>query len=588
MSHRPWHQETKTIDLFIPFASWFKRYSEDFFKKDALAGVTVAAILTPQAIAYALLAGLPPIVGFYAALVGAVVASLWGSSPKLSTGPVAILSLLVFSALAPMAEPQSATYVMLAGALAILSGATLFFLGLMRFGFIMRAIPHSVITGFATAAAIIIAITQLPLLFGFAAERNEFILPTIGNIAFGIIDTNGITALVGIVSVAILLLFKRFSARIPAALFVFVIMTAASYFFRFDELGVAVVGSVPATLPTFDFPILPISDWLELLSKSWIIALVGFVESYAIARSIGEKGRKRIDVNQELVGQGLANIATGLFKGYPVCGSFSRTAVNISSGAQTGMASVFAAIIVCIGLFLITPVFSYIPLAVLAAIVMVSVLDLVDMNALRGLYRMSRTDGIVALTTFSVAIILKPDDAVAVGVIVALVLFIRRIVWARVRVLGIDSEWGILQGIGTTETVETYEGVLIMRIETAAFYGNIDHIIHAIDNFILEEERMGNRIQAVVFDCSSIHYIDLSGAETMRHYFESLHEEGMKVYGIYMHTAVVERLNRVGASSFFTQVHNIKEMRAALSLPEPSREAENIVESGNEDETDTQ
>ncbi len=563
--------------MLMPFLPWLKQYTFELLKADAFAGVTVAIILTPQAMAYAILAGLPPIAGFYAALAGGVFASLWGSSPRLATGPVSIISFLVFSALVPLATPGTPEYIALAAALAVMSGAILLVLGLFRFGFIMRVIPHSVILGFATAAGIIIAVTQIPLLLGFTAERFEYMLPNALSIALNIAHMHGATVLLGVGSLVTLLIAKRFAPRLPAALVVLVLATAASYALDFRELGIAVVGSVPADLPSFRIPDLQLDGWLSLLNKAWIIALVGFLESYAIARMMAATAHQRVDVDQELVGQGIANIAAGFMRGYPVSGSFSRTAVSVNAGAQTGMASVISAAILIASMFLIAPVFGYIPLAVLAAIVTSSVLDLIDLKKLISTYRASRMDGMVAMLTFVVALILKPEDAVAIGVVVALALFIRRIVWAKIRVLGIDREWNILQGVRTTDTVETFPGVLILRIETSAFYGNIDYIIRIIDGLITEEESQGNEIHAIVLDCSSVAYLDLSGAETLREYFEALTEEGIDVCGIYVQRSVVERLERIDALQFFTVLHNIKEMREVLAFPESTTVEEDVV-----------
>ena len=579
--HQPWHQPHRTRDMLLPFAAMLKKYSFALFKEDALAGIAVAAILTPQAIAYAMLAGLPPIAGLYAALVGAVAAALWGHSQKLSTGPVAIVSFLVFSALVPFAAPGSTEYVVLAAALALLSGAILFFLGIFRMGFIMRVIPHTVVIGFATAAEIIIIITQIPSLLGFSASQYEFMLPTMASIAINTVSMQGATVIVGIASLVMLIFFKRVSHRIPAELVVLAIMMAASYLLQFEHFGITTVGSIPAVLPSFEFPALSFTMWLVLLNKAWIIALVGFVGTYAIARSIAS--RERIDVDQELVGQGMGNIAAGLFHGLPVSGSFSRTAVNISTGAQTRLASIFAAVIVLLALALIAPIFSFIPLATLSAIVIVAVASAIDLNKMREMYRASRTDGIVAILTFAIAFILKPDDAVAIGVIVALALFMRRIVWAKVRILGIESEWGILQGADASAQVETFPGILMLRIETTAFYGNIESIVRSVDGLITDEESGGNEVRAIVLDCSSINYVDLSSAETLHEYLASLHGEGITVYGIYMHGPVIERLKRVGALSHISILHNIQELRSALALPEkPSGGTENAVQSKDE------
>ncbi|MBI4068243.1 SulP family inorganic anion transporter [Candidatus Kaiserbacteria bacterium] len=570
-NHQPWHQPSRTWEMLLPFVRWIRTYTVDTLRFDTLAGLTVAAILIPQAMAYAMLAGLPPIAGFYAALVGAVAAALWGNSRKLSTGPVALVSFLVLTALVPFAEPGSAEYLVLAAALAVLSGTMLFLLGIFRLGFIMRVIPHTVIIGFATAAELIIIVTQIPSLLGFSALHYEFMLPTIASIATHSINMHGPTVIVGVASLALLIALKRLSWHIPAELLVLVAMTVASFAFDFDTRGIATVGEVQAIVPSFSFPVLSFTDWLVLLNKAWIIALVGFIGTYAIVRSISTRTKERIDIDQELVGQGMGNIAAGLFHGFPVSGSFSRTAVNVSAGAHTGIASVCAAVIVFGALILIAPIFSLIPLATLSAIVIVAVAGAIDIGKVRDMYRASRTDGIVAILTFAIAFVLKPDDAVAIGVIVALALFMRKIVWAEIRMLGIEPEWGILQG-AETGTVETFRGVLILRIETSAFYGNIDYIVRTIDKLVMDEESGGNQIHALVLDCSSVTYIDLSGAETLREYLEGLTTEGITAYGIYMHLAVTEQLERVGALPYLTILHNIREMRAALNLPEPSVE----------------
>lgn len=564
--------------MLAPFLSWMREYSAKTFRADFLAGMTVAVILTPQAMAYALLAGLPPIVGFYAALIGAVVASLWGSSRQVSTGPVALISFLVFSTLVPLAEPQSAKFIALAAGLAIVSGLILFLLGFFRLGFIMRFIPHSVIIGFASAAALIIAITQVPALLGFSVERYAFMLPSLWSIGTNIFDTHITTALIGIGAMTALLGLRRFRPGIPGALIVLIAAVIGSYLFGFEALGVMVIGSIPALLPTLAVPEIAFADWLALLSKAWVIALVGFVETYAIAKSISSRTKQHVDVDQELVGQGLANMAVGFFKGYPVSGSFSRTAVNIAAGSQTGISSVVAAVAVMLILFLISPILYYIPLAVLAAIVIVSVTDLIDIGKIRDAYRISSTDGIVAMVTFGTAFLLKPDDAILIGIIVALALILHRIVWARVRVLGLETEWNILQGVETSAHVQTFLGVLIVRAETSAFYGNIEYIIRKVDDLIMAEETKSVPVKTLVLECSSINYIDLGGAELLHEYLLSLKKDGVAVFAIYMSRSVRERLEKIGALNDITLVHNIAEMRSLARLDEPTGPLEEAQE----------
>jgi SulP family sulfate permease len=277
-----------------------------------------------------------------------------------------------------------------------------------------------------------------------------------------------------------------------------------------------------------------------------------------------------VDVDQELVAQGLANIAVGFFRGYPVSASFSRTAINIAAGAKTGISSVVAAFAVLLILFLVSPILYYIPLSVLAAIVIVSVIELVDLRRLRELYMKSRTDGIIAATAFLTACILRPYDAVLIGVIVALSLTIHRIMWARVRKLGLETEWRILQAVGTSPTVQTFPGVLMVRAETSAFYGNIEYIISRIDEYIVTEEQSGTFVKSLVLECSSINYMDLSSAELLHEYAVALKETGTSVYAVYVHSGVQDRLERIGALDDIVLVHNINELMRVADIAEPT------------------
>lgn len=562
--HHPWHQPSSRTTLLTPCTGWFKDYSYETFKADLTAGFVVAVVLIPQAMAYALLAGLPPVAGFYAALVGAVVASMWGSAPLLSTGPVALLSFLVFSALVPLAEPGSAEYLTLAAALAVLSGLILFALGIFRLGYIMRFIPHSVITGFASAAAVIIAVTQLPSLLGFVVTRHEFMLPSFADVVVNMMNLHTATAIIGISSLSALFILKRVMPHFPSALIVLLSSIGASYIFQFEQTGIAVLGSIPFSLPAPEFSVLTFATGLTLLSKAFVIAIVGFVSTYAIAQSFREKGKNFFDVDQELVGQGMGNIIVGIFKGFPVSGSFSRTAINREAGARSGMASIYTALIVLFSLFLIGPLLSFAPLATLSAIIIISIVEMIHIKKLRVMYHLSKTDGVVAIATFVTALILKPDDAVLIGVIVALALFIQQLVRVKVRILGLDTEWNILQGIETSGTVQMFPGALLVRTETSAFYGNIEVIIIKIDEYISTAETGGTSVKFLVLDCSSITYMDLSGAEQLLEYVRTLKEEGIGTYAIYVHPSLHGLLARLDALSDITPVHNIAELRKLL------------------------
>lgn len=317
---------TQLVYRMMPFLSWMRTYNTEKAVADLLAGLTVAVVLVPQAMAYAMLAGLPPVYGLYAGLIGAGVAALFGSSTQLSTGPVAIVSFLVLTSLAPLATPETAEYIALAVLLALLVGVIQFAMGAFRLGFIMNFVSHSVIVGFSSAAAIIIASTQLPSLLGVTVAQHEFVFETFYALLKAVPETHLPTLLVGMVSVIGILLMKRIHKAFPSALLVVVLSILASVYFDFQALGISVVGAVPSGIPLPTLPELSFASIFSLAGTAIVISIIGFMEAFAIAKSLAAKRKEKINVNQELIGQGLANMLVSLFKGYPVSGSFSRSA----------------------------------------------------------------------------------------------------------------------------------------------------------------------------------------------------------------------------------------------------------------------
>ena len=299
---------TKT---FLPFLSWLKDYDKDKLFKDFVAGITVAVVLIPQVMAYAILAGLPPVYGLYAAFLGTAVAALWGSSRHLSSGPVALVSFLTLTALVPLAQPETPEFIALAIILALIIGLTQLLMGIFKLGFIMNFISHSVIAGFTTAAAIIIASTQIPNLFGFSVEKHEFVFLNFFEIVKSLPQTNLLTLIIGGSSIFFIIFTKnRFSKSFPARLdhYVHRDFSFISYLILKRE-DVAVIGEINAKISLPTVPQISFEHILALLPSALIISIVGFLEAYAVAKSICTKTRQRIDVNQELIGQGLAKFS---------------------------------------------------------------------------------------------------------------------------------------------------------------------------------------------------------------------------------------------------------------------------------------
>jgi len=332
-----------TLKSLMPILDWAPRYQRDDLGSDIIAGLTVGAMLVPQAMAYALLAGLPPEVGLYAATIPVIIYAVFGTSRQLAVGPVAIVSLLTASALAPLVEEGTAGYLGAAALLALMVGIVHIVLGLGRLGFLVNFLSHSVLVGFTAAAAIIIGFSQVKHIFGISTERQDHFYETVVEFFENVADLNTTTLALGLTALAGLFTLKRFAPKVPAALVVVVASILAVELFDLESRGVKVVGDIPDSLPTFALPDFSGSLVGNLASTALVITLVGFMESIAVAKVYARRHRYDVDANSELVGLGAANVASGLFGGYPVTGGFSRTAVNDSAGSRTPLASIITA-----------------------------------------------------------------------------------------------------------------------------------------------------------------------------------------------------------------------------------------------------
>jgi SulP family sulfate permease len=416
----------------LPFLSWRTSYSGAAFRGDLLAGLTVAVVLVPQAMAYAMLAGLPPVYGLYAGAITPMIAGLWGSLRQLATGPIAIMSLLVLTTLTPYAEPGSEEFIRLAILLSLLVGGIYLLVGVFRMGQVMTFISHSAVRGFTAAAALIIISTQLPNFLGISVSRHEFILPMLVEIVRTLPEFHWPTALTGVFSFAIIYGLKHYQPRIPASLLALVLASVAIYVFELHESGIAIIGDIPGGLPALRPPAFDFAIVSSLIGPAVVMALVSFAETYSVGKAVSEETRQKVDVNQEFIGQGVANVVGSFFQCYPVSGSFSRTAINYAAGARTGISSVVASLLVIVSLLFLTPLFRYIPKAALAALVISAVLILFHPKQVFELWKKNRNDGIVAVTVFVLALVAKPDYALLIGVMISLILFLWKTMHPRI------------------------------------------------------------------------------------------------------------------------------------------------------------
>lgn len=544
-----------------------KNYTLSQIRHDLVAGITVAGVLIPQSIGYALLAGVPPINGLYAALFGGIAGSLWGDSKYLATGPIAVVSLLTFTAVAPLAVPGSIPYIAIIAALTLIVGFIQVAVGFSRLGFLLRLVPQSVLVGFASSAALIIVITQIPHVLGLHVSQSAYAFQMIIDIVRHLTMTEPLSLAVGVVSFVALIGIPHTSRRFPTALFVLGVSIAASYVFHFDALGISTAGTIPVGFPLAHLPHLSLEVITELGGKAFIIALVGFMTSYALAKEIAEREHAKVHVDQEIVGQGFANIFSGLLSGIPVGGSLSRTMIKYEAKAATAWADILASAVVAIVIFFFSGVIAYLPDATLSALVILAVLKIVDFAHIRRMYRIWPSDGIIAGVTLVAGFLFLPEEAILIGVVLALLLFLHRVIWADVVVLGIDPELNILRAKREDkERLETPKGTLLVRIDTSFFYANSERLIESMRSLLKSSEHESDvHVEHLVIDCAGIDFIDSAGVEDLERFAEEIRGHHTQLSLIYVHETVRTALKRSEILSRVRIIHNILQLKALTS-----------------------
>lgn len=512
---------------FTPFTEWVGELKDGkTLKADAIAGLTVALVLVPQSMAYAQLAGLPAYVGLYASFLPVIIASLFGSSRQLATGPVAIVSLMTAAALEPLAIQDPEGYLAYAAILAFMVGIFQASLGLLRLGVLVDFLSHPVVVGFTNAAALIIASSQFSKIFGIATRKGEHHYETVWNLIQDIPQTHITTLIMGVFSIFLLVYIKKFAPKLPNVLITVVICILLSYFLGYEEKGGSVIGVVPSGLPGFKVPDVEFSQMVHLIVSALIIGLLGFVEAISVAKAIASETRQRLSANQELVGQGVANIAASLFQAYPVSGSFSRSAVNFTAEARTGFSSVVTGILVAVTLLFLTPLLYHLPQATLAAVIMVAVFNLIKIEPIVHAWKVHRHDGFVAVAVFCTTLFFAPhlEKGIMIGVLLSLGLFLYRTMTPRFVEVG-RHEDGSLR---STElfNLKTSDTVSVFRYDGDLYFANAGYL----EGKVLNNIALKPNLKVMILDFESVDLIDSTGEETLARIAERLEAAGIELY----------------------------------------------------------
>lgn len=512
---------------FLPIVGTMRSYNREKFSGDLSAGITVAIMLVPQGMAYAILAGMPPVYGLYASIVPLLIYAIFGTSRQLAVGPVAMVSLLVVAGVGELATPGSDRFVHLAIMTALGVGLVQFLMGVFRMGFLVNFLSHPVLSGFTSAAALIIGASQIKNLLGLDLPRSkqvfEILLGTIQNAS----DISIFTALIGFSSILILILLKRWKKTFPSALVVVVIGTLVTALFGLNSNGVAIVGTVPIGLPSFEIPGLSSSDFTSLISIILVISLVSYMESIAVAKAIANKKGYKVDANQELIALGGANLGGAFFQSFPVTGGFSRTAVNEQAGANTTLASMITAVLIGLTVIFLTPLFYYLPNAVLAAIIMVAVAGLFDLKEMKHLWRTDKRDLAMLLVTFISTLVLGIEEGIAVGVVLSLILVVYSTTRPHSAELGRLGDSKNYRNINRYAEANVDDEILIYRYDSSLYFANVEHFEETLTDRM---ERHGNSLELVILDASAINTIDSTGIHALEEMINNVKEKGVKFF----------------------------------------------------------
>ena len=516
------------IKKVIPILEWLPNYNKSLFKGDLVAGITVGIILIPQGIAYALIAGLPPIYGLYCALMPQVMYAIFGSSRQVAIGPVAMDSLIVATGVSTLALAGSESYIAIAILLALMVGVIQFILGIFSLGFIVNFLSKPVITGFTSAVALIIGVNQFRNLLGVDFIQSDQIQYLLMDIWLQISTFNFHTTAIGLVSVFIIIFFRKINKKIPNALIVVVLGILIMKYFGKNLSDVAVVKDIPSGLPSFSFPVFDLDQIRELLPIALTLVMVGYLETISIGKSLEAKQDEyRVRPNQELIALGLSNIFGSFFKAYPSTSSFSRSAINAESGGKTGMSALISVVMVIFTLLFLTPLFYHLPKTVLAAIIIVAVFGLINFKEATFLWKANNLDFWLLIATFVSTLIFGIEYGIIVGVGLSLIILIFRTSRPYVTELGKVPNSNFYRNKNRFEEVILEDDILVLRFDAQLFYANASYFRDNLDEMAAKK---GKALKLIVLDAESINRIDSTGVEMLKERIKFYQKKDVKFY----------------------------------------------------------
>lgn len=521
----------------------FRTYQPTNLRPDLIAGISVAVIVLPQAIAFAIIAELPPQMGIYAAITGAIFGALWGSSDQSHTGPANAISLLVFSSLSGIVAVGSPDYLVAASMMAVMAGLFQLVMGLARMGILVNFVSHSVIVGFASGAGILIAILQLKPLLGLQFT-DESIMQTVQMTVINLPQAHLPTAVVGIGVMILLLVLRHVNRKLPGALISMIVASVVVYVFNLDEAGVSVIGQLPQTLPPLaDLPFFDLELITRLSPGALAIGAIGLVQTAAITHSISSQTGQRLDSNQEFVGQGVANTAAGIFSGFPVASSFARAVINFEAGARSPFAAVFSAIFVIIAMFLIGPMAAYLPRAALSGVLIVTSFGMIDRAEIRRIWQGAAGDAAIMVITLVGTLLLSIEFAVLLGILFSFALYVLRTSTPRVQAVIPDPTFTHFTHQPDKDPCPQLN---VVEILGDLYFGAVNHV----EEIILDYLDHNPEQRYLLLRMHSVNHLDFSGIHMLESVVRTFRERGGDVYMVRVCHPVMKVMESTGFDAY--------------------------------------
>lgn len=564
------HTRNYWLHRFFPFLQWKHMVDRNSTKADLVAGFTGALIVLPQGVAFATIAGMPPEYGLYAAMIPAIIAALFGSSWHLVSGPTTAISIAVFAAMSPLAEPGSPQFISMVLTLTFLTGLFQLILGMARMGVLVNFISHTVVIGFTAGAAMLIAFSQVKNFFGIEIARGAPFYVVIERFVEQFGNINPWVTLVGAITLAVGILSKRFIPKLPYMIVAMVIGSVVAYLLNL-ELGVETthiktVGALPAHLPPLSMPDFSYATIHQVLFPALVVTMLALTEAVSISRAIAVKSEQRIDGNQEFIGQGFSNLIGSFFSSYASCGSFNRSGVNYAAGARTPLATVYASIFLVLVLLLVAPLASYLPTAAMAGILFLVAWGLIDFHHISSIGKTSRSETVILWVTL-LGTLVDLEKGIFFGILLSLVIYLFRVSRPNIVPVVPAKEEGAYHFVTADEEHPQCPQLSMVRINGAIFFGAVDHV----QSSLMKIDEIEPQKKSVMVVARGISFVDVAGAEILAQEARRRRKMGGGLYfyrckeDIYKFLRKSDKLDDIGAEGFFPTMSNwIKPIYATL------------------------